>query len=316
MLDIENKEQLKLGFKQFLNERYDHLSHKDVICSDAFFLFRNDLGIDPKDVLTLTTGMDTYRDKLIKHFAGKGRKNPKSDAYTYCRCVRLLKEYVMGYEEHLIIRVSHQSIQRSRSNKTREDITRPSVEQVAKYLNLWDGLENYRLQEEALDKLFYRTYPKNNLIEDVLIKVSTLNDFYSTNIFAAYKVAKHIIELQIDERLKNGDVSLVGDIAKVCMDNGSIKNFYSFATKYCSHHRPLDFPIYDSYVDVLLRYFRDADGFFAFKNDDLKEYSSFKNILIQFRTYYGLDEFNLKEIDKYLWQFGKEKFPKSYGKAK
>lgn len=316
MLDIENKEQLKLGFKQFLNERYGHLSHKDVICSDAFFLFRNDLGIDPKDVLTSTTGTDIYRDRLIEHFASKGRKNPKSDAYTYCRCVRLLKEYVMGQEEHLIILDLHKPVQRSRSNKIREDITRPSVEQVAKYLNLWDELENYRLQEEALDKLFYSTYPKNDLIEDVLIKVSTLNDFYSTNIFAAYKVAKHIIELQIDERLRNGDVSLVGDIAKVCMDNGRIKNFYSFATKYCSHHRPLDFPIYDSYVDVLLRYFRDVDAFFTFKNDDLKDYSYFKNILIQFRNFYGLNQFNLKEIDKYLWQLGKDKFPKNYGKAK
>lgn len=316
MLDIENKEQLKLGFKQFLNERYSHLSYKDVICSDAFFLFRNDLGIDPKDVLTLPTGMETYRDKLIEHFSGKDRKNPKSDAYTYCRCVRLLKEYVMGQEEPLIIRNVLRPVRRTRNNKKREDITRPSVEQVEKYLNLWDGLENYRLQEDALNKLFYCTYPKNYFIEDVLIKVSTLNDFYSTNIFAAYKVAKHIIELQIDERLKNGEVSLVEDIANVCMDNGSIKCFYSFATKYCSHHRPLDFPIYDSYVDVLLRYFRDVDAFFAFKNADLKDYSSFKNILIQFRYFYGLNQFNLKEIDKYLWQLGKEKFPKNYGKAK
>ncbi|UTW70364.1 hypothetical protein KHA80_07545 [Anaerobacillus sp. HL2] len=39
------------------------------------------------------------------------------------------------------------------------------------------------------------------------------------------------------------------------------KNFYSFATKYCSHHNPLDYPIYDSYVDEVLRHFRNRDGF-------------------------------------------------------
>ena len=29
------------------------------------------------------------------------------------------------------------------------------------------------------------------------------------------------------------------------------------------------------------------------------------NILLKFREYYGLQEFSLKELDKYLWQFGK-----------
>lgn len=84
-----------------------------------------------------------------------------------------------------------------------------------------------------------------------LIKVSALNDFYSTNIFSPFQVAKHIINLDIDDRLQVGDVTLVNDIAKVTMDNGKVENFYFFATKYCSHHKPIDLPIYDSYVDKL-----------------------------------------------------------------
>lgn len=316
MIDIQNLEQLKLGFKIFLNEHYNHLSHKDIICSDAFYLFRQELRIEPKDVLSDADGVERYREKLIEHFSKKGRKNPKSDAYTYCRCIRLLKEYVNETDGQTIIPDKQYVSIGPRKGREREDIQRPSKDEVLKYLYSWELLENYKLQEDALDKLFYITYPKNNLIEDVLVKVSTLNDFYSTNIFAAYKVAQHIIALQIDERLEKGDVTLVADIAKVRMDNGSLKNFYSFATKYCSHHRPLEFPIYDSYVDVLLRYFRDVDKFFSFKNDELKDYVSFKKILIQFQKFYELDQFNLKEIDKYLWQLGKEKFPKNYGKAK
>ena len=176
----------------------------------------------------------------------------------------------------------------------------------------WDGLENYSLQESALNKLFFQTYPNNTNIDDVLIKVSSLNDFYSTNIFSPFQVAKHIISLNIDARLVAGDVTLVNDIAKVTMDNGTVRNFYSFATKYCSHHMPLEFPIYDSYVDRLLRYFRDTDRFSRFSSDDLKDYEKFKNILIQFTSYYRLEPYNLKEIDKYLWQLGKEKFPRTY----
>ncbi|NLI41480.1 MAG: hypothetical protein GX421_09930 [Caldisericales bacterium] len=191
-------------------------------------------------------------------------------------------------------------------------VPRPCCGEVKKYLLRWDGLENYSLQESALNKLFFQTYPNNTNIDDVLIKVSSLNDFYSTNIFSPFQVAKHIISLNIDARLVAGDVTLVNDIAKVTMDNGTVRNFYSFATKYCSHHMPLEFPIYDSYVDRLLRYFRDTDRFSRFSSDDLKDYEKFKNILIQFTSYYRLEPYNLKEIDKYLWQLGKEKFPRTY----
>lgn len=190
-------------------------------------------------------------------------------------------------------------------------IPKPNKNEVKKYLKLWDTLENYVLQESSLDKLFFRTYPENKDINDILIKASSLNDFYSTNIFSIFPVAKHILELNIDKRLKNGDASLVNDIAKITI-NGKQKNFYSFATKYCSHHQPILFPIYDSYVEKILMYFNKQDKFYNFKREDLKDYSKFKNILIEFKKFYGIDEYNLKDIDRYLWQLGKEYFPKKY----
>ena len=94
------------------------------------------------------------------------------------------------------------------------------------------------MQEIALDKLFFYTYPQNQQIEDILVKVATLNDFYSTQIFSVYPVAKHILDLNIDDRLQEGDLTIVNDISTVMMENGTKKNFYSFATKYCSHHQP------------------------------------------------------------------------------
>ena len=138
-----------------------------------------------------------------------------------------------------------------------------------------------------------------------------MNDFYSTNIFKIYPVAKHILNLNIDERLKSGDPTLVDEIAKINI-GGKEKYFYSFASKYCSHHNQLDFPIYDSYVHKVLKYYRNVDMFFEFDEADLKTYPMFKNILIKFRSFYHLEKFNLKELDKYLWQFGKEYFPNNY----
>jgi len=191
-------------------------------------------------------------------------------------------------------------------------IPSPSIEQVEKYLRLWDSLENYVLQESSLKKLFTETYPKNVDMDNVLIKVCSLNDFYSTNIFSPFIVAKHIVSQNIDDRLEKKDLSLVNDIAYVQVSEKKHINFYSFATKYCGHHKPEDFPLYDSFLEKILMVFKKKDAFFRFKKSDLKEYRCLKKILVEFRRYYGLEKFTLKELDKYLWQAGKEYFPKKY----
>ena len=199
------------------------------------------------------------------------------------------------------------------TNKVAErTVPTPCVAEVDRYLSEWDALESYVLQESSLTKLFVATYPQNTDIDEVLTKVAVLNDFYSTNIFKTYNVAKHIVALDIDARLTQGDDTLVNDIAFVDVGNGKTKSFYSFATKYCSHHKPLDYPIYDSFVDEVLRHFRKRDRFCRFRNDDLKKYGEFKRVLIEFQQFYGLEDFDLKKIDKYLWQLGKEFFQKRY----
>lgn len=149
-------------------------------------------------------------------------------------------------------------------------------------------------------------------MDNVLIKVCSLNDFYSTNIFSPFNVAKHIVELKIDDRLNNEDLKLVNEIARVKISGSKERYFYSFATKYCSHHKPTVYPIYDSYVEKLLMHLKRKDRFATFKKEELKNFPRYKEILLQFREYYNLTKFNLKEIDKYLWQAGKDYFPRKY----
>jgi hypothetical protein len=201
--------------------------------------------------------------------------------------------------------------------RTRSDIERPNCEAVKRYLEKWETLENYRAQESALNKLFWEVCPLNNNLDDVLLKVATLNTFYSTNIYNVFAVARHIVSLDIDERLERGDDSLVTDIASghgiTNNKSGKEIHFFSFATKYCSHHRPQIYPIYDSYVEELLIYLRDADGFSNFRSEALRNISLFKETLLKLQKFYSLESFSLKEIDQYLWQYGKEKFPNTYG---
>ena len=185
---------------------------------------------------------------------------------------------------------------------------KPSVSEVNKYLNEWENLEGYTSQERALNKLFLELLPGNSEITDILLKASCLNDFYSTRIFAIYPVAKRILSIKdLDKRLKAGDIKLVRELGNVKIGDNK-RYFYSFATKYCSHHNPIAFPIYDSYVEKVLVYFNEVDKFSSFK---IKDYRKFKGILLYFQRYYKLERFNLKEIDRYLWLLGKEFFPKN-----
>ena len=187
---------------------------------------------------------------------------------------------------------------------------KPCFSEVNKYLNKWKNLEGYTSQEEALNKLFLELLPGNSEIADILLKASCLNDFYSTRIFAIYPVAKRILSIKdLDKRLKAGDIKLVRELGNVKIGDNK-RYFYSFATKYCSHHNPIAFPIYDSYVEKVLVYFNKVDEFSSFKIKDLKDYRTFKGILLDFQRYYKLERFNLKEIDRYLWLLGKKFFPK------
>ena len=61
----------------------------------------------------------------------------------------------------------------------------------------------------------------------------------------------------------------------------------------------------------MLRNFRNKNQI-KFKNEDLKKYQKFKDILEDFKKVFHLEKYSLKEIDKYLWQAGKFYMPKKY----
>lgn len=201
----------------------------------------------------------------------------------------------------------------TRKNKVVSSVPTPTPNELDYWLRQWDLLPDYTKQEEAINELFSGLYKSNKDLKSILIKCSVLNDFYSTNIFKVYPVACRILELDIDDKLEKGDLSIVNAIASNKISDKD-KNFYSFASKYCSHHNQEEYPIYDSYVDQMLRYFRKVDGFYNFDNSDLKDYPKFKNILLKFKKFYKLEAYSLKDIDKYLWQAGKKYFPKKYYK--
>lgn len=304
------KEEVRHNYHIYLNSAGLAANTIQTALSDSFYIWRK---VSKQAFWEIVESKEFDQESFIvlnKILPTQENGMPNKNISAYMSHLRRFRMFVFGEEiPHKSMFVRAMKPQRRRKPKV--VVPAPCQAEVEKYLNRWRAMEDYSSQEAALDKLFFKLAPQNTSIEDILLKVSTLNDFYSTNIFSVFPVAEHILSLDIDERMMQGDPALVDDIKGV---NG--RNHYSFATKYCSHHNPLEYPIYDSYVDKILRHFRNVDGFCNFATDDLKEYSKFKTVILMFREYYGLTQYNIKEIDQYLWQLGKEYYPNNYNTRK
>ncbi len=190
-------------------------------------------------------------------------------------------------------------------------IPRPSCDEVEKYLQKWRTTADLSRPEAVLKELFTQTLPYNQSIDDIILKAAALNTVYNTRITSIYPVAHRILSLGIDQRLQAGDEKLVNELMGVdYMINGkaSHTNHYSFASKYCSFHNSDAFPIYDSYVDSILWHYKNAECFCIFKRNELKDYPKFKRIIRAFQRHFGLEQYTVKQLDQYLWQFGKDYF--------
>ncbi len=186
-------------------------------------------------------------------------------------------------------------------------IKKPSKRIVESYVKKYWALDKDK--SRALKLLFTKLGPKNNDLSSVLLKATVLNNYASTNIIDISPVAKRIYELDIDKDLNSGKGDLVNEIALTEI-GGEIWNFYSFATKYYSFHWPKVYPIYDKFVDKMLWHFRNKDQFTEFKRIELKTYKRFSKIIKEFRRFYRLTDFSLRELDHYFWIAGKEHFSK------
>jgi hypothetical protein len=170
--------------------------------------------------------------------------------------------------------------------------------------------EENKIIEDALGEHF-RQYPRNTSPAHVLLKVTTLNDLYSTQIPryseripTLWEVVYHIVGLGFDSALDLDSSDLVYKIAKTEIPNKGIHCNYSFATKHCSWHKLDSYPIYDSRADEFLWHLRNQGCTDRFDRPQLKVYPRFKEIVTKFRDSFGPARFTFKDIDKFLFLEG------------
>ena len=296
--------ELRQGFSEYLKAQ-GKKSYGTTV-SDAFYLYRNSFNLDFLALLDIEEiqQFQNRANELLKSILREKSSANGGNIGTYASAITQLWKYIHSNGANGVISATFVPP----SPSATFHIPRPSCEEVERYLHRWNTTADLFQPETVLKKLFTETHPKNNSIDDIILKVAALNTVYNTYIYSVYPVAQHILSLKIDERLSAGDETLVNELMRVLYTDGGKIEHYSFATKYCSFHNPDAFPIYDSYVGKILQYYRNQEGFSDFKNSDLKNYPHFKRILSDFRQHFRLEKYTTKELDQYLWQFGKEYF--------
>lgn len=197
-------------------------------------------------------------------------------------------------------------------------------------------IDEFRCKEHAKENALEKVFSDENYddAEGVLIRTVLLNQFYSTMLNMAegirHKNGKVIVDVfsmadrianckGIHESIRSNEKSkrmkAFNHIAYDEDKENEVESYnacLSFASKYCSWINPTAFPIFDRYSKGMLYYINKQNNYCNRKLTyaDLRDYDNFCEIHEAFRKQFlredGSPRFSTKEIDMYLWLYGKK----------
>lgn len=174
--------------------------------------------------------------------------------------------------------------------------------------NCFNQVRRYDQGDQAISTII-KFFPQNNELPIVLTKVVLINSIYGTAIYDTIKIAEHICSLNFDQKVQQGDISIISDIRSghgILTRKNNQRDLYSFATKYASWHAQTHFPMYDNLVKRLLLELNECCHFHQrFNQRDLYDYANFKAVVDSLVNFCNLQNFKYKKFDQGLWVFAK-----------
>ena len=171
------------------------------------------------------------------------------------------------------------------------------------YLNDFSQEEGY-FDDDEKRIAYFRQNPANEDAKEVVLKISTMEHHQIDQIIQNRQVmADHITSLRVDKALRQGSPEIVADIAHLEM-RGKSYFLYSFATRFCNWHSMEAYPIYDLNIHQLLSTYWQEVHQENLLTDALYQYPHFKELMTTFRQEMDMENFNFKEVDKFVWIYG------------
>ncbi len=174
-------------------------------------------------------------------------------------------------------------------------------EKIKSYVSKLKGQEGYFIDDiKTID--YFALNPSNTKLEDIKLKIGMVSDRDLDQAGASESMAKHILDLKIDPRLKANDLDVVEDIAGVEV-NGKKMNLLRFASLYCNFHNPDVYPIYsDQHLDMYRNYI--AEHKLSVKPEDLVHYKVFKSVLDDVMNRFKVrHQLNYQQVRKLGWLY-------------
>ena len=157
---------------------------------------------------------------------------------------------------------------------------------ITKYSFSKEYIKSFSNDDKEIEK-----YCKNNDVEKFFYK---LNSVYHTRLETKDIAA----EWSLTDTTKTLD-----DLVELCKQKTG-RYAYSFATKVFSFIAPDKYPIMDRYVvNMLKAYLSQSEE--SISTSSWGDYSKYVEAYDEFRNKYGLTKLTYKEIDEFLWMYGK-----------
>jgi hypothetical protein len=174
---------------------------------------------------------------------------------------------------------------------------------LRKYLDLFADQEMYFLNDKKNLDLFAAN-PTNTSADTIRIKVSSINDEEFRLHVNPDEMVQRILKLNIDNRLMNGDLSVVDDIARLKDDQKF--NLLHFASAYCNFHQPNKFPIYsEQHFEFYRRYIGEYK--LPLDPEKLNTYTVFCSALDDLVKRLGLTgKMNYLQLRKFGWLYAEK----------
>ncbi len=298
----------RLDFEKWLTINYPHLKLVTIktTVSDAFYIFNHDLGITFEEILKGKKSLSQYREAIRIYLIRNG-KNPRSRPSGYTSHLKYLIEYANSLSENNLNYYSKSSIRPLQQKK--RYIKKTSKIQKTFIINDLDVEEAYKKvendpiygEENKAVKSILNKFSSHESLDEIICKISVIDVTHSTHVgihkkkFSLVDLAKKIKSIaNIDQRLKQGDISLIDEIANI---NGV--NLLSFASKYCACHNQMiyekdDYYKFDSVVSKTINY----------RGRNYKIYSSILDEIVKSNKLSNIKLIR-KKIDIYFWYSNK-----------
>jgi hypothetical protein len=202
---------------------------------------------------------------------------------------------------------------------------KPTGEFIQQFVDNYEDKDFFSKWNMAAAYALVDKIQENKTYEEVYTKMVFINGAFKTRIGDIDGVVKQFYKnemlgnnIDVDKMLKSGDPELVDKIAncyKTKKEKARVN--YSFATKFCHCHKRNLFPIFDSYVEASLVYFKEKYRFSKFSKKAIKKnYKEFIRVFQDFKKFANAESLDNQVVDRFLWVLGRDLVPPKTPKKK